>query len=637
MSTELESPSQGPLPPSPLPVSAVPEGCVAWSGEKLEAWARTRPPLWVPARTRPLHLLAVVPGGLIIGFWLANFAEVPAALAALVPLQLVWTLVRPEVVRFSAPVLMALLGWFGGSHDVPTLLGLLAVTFTWAAAEIRLSKGRLQRQWALSAAGGATATVPGEAGPLRRGRFLMGLGSLLTLLGAGLLSLASGWNLTTDRHEVALVGWFVVGWGLTSVLSGWLGRRRAAALRRAPVPVLRVLVRDGADGDAEIFAADDVTALRPLFTVSTEEWYDDSDEELEELEETEGTEEPEGIEATEGPEEAEARDELLDALQSVEDDDEQPGPLREAVLYGLPHDGAEIVIVSAAEKPETPVTPEPSEIPEARDTPGAPEDAKTLEGAGPEGSERPGGADGVEDGGADGVEDVRDTSAELVVESSTGPVRPLSDRAVRRRAVAQLAGARRHTVHEELRAAAVTESRARLGDEPVPVRRWRAGWADWASALFMIVSIAAIGLYPDGTTRYVLGGLLGVFGVLTLPTMLAWRITADRSGLWLRGWRRTGHIAWDDLMTVRCAGSVLTLDSHRASFSTWSVRSERWRWLERKLRLVHPYERAAAEITALWREPALRPEGEHGGRDLPLWPLSVLLAVVWAAVLVLVP
>lgn len=55
----------------------------------------------------------MVPGGLIVGFWLANFAEVPAALAVLVPLQLVWTLVRPEVVRFSAPVLLFVLGWFG--------------------------------------------------------------------------------------------------------------------------------------------------------------------------------------------------------------------------------------------------------------------------------------------------------------------------------------------------------------------------------------------------------------------------------------------------------------------------------------------------------------------------------------------
>ncbi|SFN23042.1 hypothetical protein SAMN04487980_101458 [Streptomyces sp. cf124] len=584
MSTELEfqvPPGVSP-PPRPLPAYAVPEGCVAWSGEKVEAWARTRPPLWVPARTRPLHLLAVVPGGLIVGFWLANFVELPAALAALVPLQLVWTLVRPEVVRFSAPALLFLLAWFGGPHDVPALVGIVAATLTWAMAEIRLSKRRLQRQWALAATEGVTATVPDEVGPVRRGRFLMGFGCLLTVVGAGVLSTVSGWDVATDRHEVTLVLWFVVGWGLTSLLSGWLGRRRAASLRGAPMPVLRVLVRDGADGDAEVFAADDVDALRPLFTVSTEEWYDDDADEDEDEDADEG-------EAGEEREGGEARDALLDA---VDDDDDQPGPLREAVLYGLPHDGAEIVIVSAAETPQEPV------------------DAEAAQG---------------------------DAPVELVVESSGGPVRPLSDRTVRHRAAAQRARAKRHTVHEELRATAVTESRARLGDEPVSLRRWRAGWADWAAALFMTVAMAAVGLYPDGLKQYVIGGVIGLLGILTLPQMLTWRITADRSGLWLSGWGGPRHVEWDDLATVRCAGAVLTVDSRRASFPAWSVRAERWRWLERKLRLVHPYERTAAEITAMWREPALRPEGEYTGRRMPLWPLSAVLAVVWAVVLVLVP
>ncbi|UUU24573.1 hypothetical protein [Streptomyces sp. DSM 40750] len=617
MSTNLEPqphPQTGPPPPLRLPVSAVPEGCVAWSGDKMEVWARTRPPVWVPARTRPLHLLAVVPGGLIVGFWLANFAGVLAALAALVPLQLVWTLVRPEVVRFSAPVLMLLLAWHGGSRDVATLLGTLAVTFTWAMAEIRLSKRRLQRQWALAAAEGATATVPDEAGPLRRGRFLIGLGWVLTVLGVALLTLASGWDVATDRHEATLVGWFVVGWGLTSLLSGWLGRRRAAALRGAPVPVLRVLVRDGADGDAEVFAADDVAALRPLFTVAAEEWYEESDEEDEERIS------------------AEELDELLDAVESDDDDDddEQPGPLREAVLYGPPHEGAEVVIVSAAEKPEGSAG---SEKPEGSQGPDGPSESEQPgDPRGPVDLKKP-----AQQGDADASEGGGGSPAELVVESSTGPVRPLSDRAVRRRAAAQKARARRSTVHEELRATAVTESRARLGDEPVSVRRWRAGWPDWTSALSMIAAIAVIGLYPNGLKQYVLGGILGVFGVLVLPQMLAWRITADRSGLWLSDWRGARHIEWDHLLTVQCSGSVLTVDSRRASFPTWTVRAERWRWLERKLRLVHPYERTAAEITAMWREPALRPGGEYGGRGLPLWPLSVVLAVLWVAALVLAP
>ncbi|MCX5423243.1 hypothetical protein [Streptomyces sp. NBC_00078] len=49
-------------------------------------------------------------------------------------------------------------------------------------------------------------------------------------------------------------------------------RRGAAALRREPAAVLRVLVREGRYGVTEVFATDDVGALRPLFTVAETYW-----------------------------------------------------------------------------------------------------------------------------------------------------------------------------------------------------------------------------------------------------------------------------------------------------------------------------------------------------------------------------
>ncbi|TQE36892.1 hypothetical protein Sipo8835_09180 [Streptomyces ipomoeae] len=571
MSTNLESPGR---PLRRLPESAVPEGCPAWSGEHVRLWTGAQAPAWVPVRTRTLPLIAVALVGLIAGFWLADSRNVPPAVAALVPLQLMWMLVRPEIVRISAPLLTFLLAWYGGTHDPAVVVGFLAINATWAVVEFRLSAGRMQRRWAVGAAGGVTARVPDGVGPLRRGRFLIALGIGLVVLGAVFVFLVSGSETGVDRQEATLLGWFVVGWGLTSLLAGWLGRRRAAALRGAPVPVLRVLMRDGANGDVEVFAADDIAALRPLFTVSVEEWYADEDEDEDE-------------------EARRVRAEEMDALLDSIENDEQPGPLREAVLYGAPYDGGEIVIVSA-----------------------------------PEDAEQPGGTD----------EDGDSTDEEIVVESSIGPVRALSERAVRLRIRAEKARARRAAAFADRRAAAAAMTAERLGSGAV--RRWRAGWLDWAVCLLGMVWAAVLVLGEGGGWRYIPGAVIGLVGALMLPGMAAWRITADRDGLWLNGTLRTRHIAWDHLMTVKCEGAELKVDSRRARFSgAWTMYAPRWARLERRLGLIHPYERVAAELTAMWKNPDLRPteaSGEHE-RGRALWPLGVVLALVWVAALVLVP
>lgn len=584
MSTNIESPGQ---PLRRLPESAVPEGCPAWSGEKARLWARAQPPVWVPVRMRSLHVLALALVGLMAGFWLANSRDVPPVLAALVPLHLVWPLARPEVVRVSGPLLTLVLAWYGGTHDLPVLVGFLLVNATWALAEFRMSARRMQRRWAVSAAEGVTAVVPDGVGPLRRGRFLIALGIVLAALGGAFVVLASGWDAAADRREATVAGWFVVGWGLTALFSGWLGRRRAGALRGAPVPVLRVLVRDGVNGDVEVFAADDEAALRPMFTVTAEEWYGDEDDD-------------------ENEEDRRLSEEELDALLDAIDgeDDGQPGPLREAVLYGPPYDGGELVIVSA------------------------PEDAgKSADGARAVGSES-----------VDAARAVGSVDDEVVVESSMGPVRALSERAVRIRGAAEKARARRSAAFADRRTAAADGITERLASGAV--RRWRAGRLDWAVCLVLMLWAAAMVLTEDGGWRYIPGALIGLIGVLLLPRMAAWRVTADRDGLWFNGMLRVRHIEWDHLMTVRCEGGELKVDSRRPGFgAAWTTHAPRWARLERRFGLVHPYERVAAEITAMWKDPALRPTEASGERERgrALWPLGVVLGLLWAAALVWVP
>ncbi|MGW0710729.1 hypothetical protein ACWD4G_33065 [Streptomyces sp. NPDC002643] len=587
--TDPTDPQARPQSPRRLPASAVPEGCPDWNGEHVRLWTGAHAPAWVPVRPRSLHLLAVALVGLIAGFWLANSRDVPPALAALLPLQLVWMLARPEIVRISAPLLTLLLVWYGGSHDPATVVGFLAITTTWAVAEFRLSAGRMQRRWAMAAAGKVTAPVPAGLGPLRRGRFLLLLGLGLAVVGAGLIALASGWETGSDRREATLVGWFVVGWGCTSLLSGLLGRRRAAALRRAPVPVLRVLVRDAANGDVEVFAADDVAALRPLLTVSTEEWYGDDEDDDEE-------DGDDGGEVEGGRLGEQEMDVLLDSLQNDCGDTDQPGPLREAVLYGAPYDGGEIVIVSA------------------------PEDADEDEDEG--------------EGKGEGEEN----DDETVVESSVGPVRALSERAVRVRVREEKARTRRNIALADRRAAAAAVTAERLGSGAV--RRWRAGWLDWSVCLFGMLWAALLVLGEGGGWRYVPGAVIGLISAVMLPGMAAWRVTADREGLWFNGTLKPRHIAWDHLMSVKVEGGELKIDSRRARFGgAWTAYSPRWARLERRLGLIHPYEKVAAEIGAMWKDPALRPtetSGEHE-RGRALWPLGLLLAVVWVVALVLVP
>ncbi|WP_336111855.1 hypothetical protein [Streptomyces sp. PTD9-10] len=146
-------------------------------------------------------------------------------------------------------------------------------------------------------------------------------------------------------------------------------------------------------------------------------------------------------------------------------------------------------------------------------------------------------------------------------------------------------------------------------------------------------------LWGGGLWHSLLGTVLWIGGILRLPRRFAWRITADSEGLWFNGLRGIRHIAWDDLRKVECAGTELTLGSRQAAFSQWSAHAPRRPWLERRFGLLHPYERTAAEITVLWREPALRPtvRSAESDRGRPLWPLAVVLAVVGTAALGFLP
>ncbi|MEV6509327.1 hypothetical protein [Streptomyces sp. NPDC051642] len=532
---------------SPLPATAIPDGCVDWNGEHARVWAGAVVPWWVPVRPRRWAVELAVWCALFAAFGLLATTDLPPDLVALLPLQVVWWLWRPEVVRFSAPALIVLVAVRGTGLPWPVLVcAALLVLASVTAAELRARARTRQRQRALAAAGGVTTVPPDADGPVRRGRLFLKFGAGVAVPGVVLLATAGLWHGADDRQLALAEGLFTLSLALTLLLSGALGRRRAIALRTTPAPVLRVLVGKDEHEDAVFYATDDTEALRPLFTVATraeEEGEGNDEAEVEELEE------------------------LLDAPAKTG----APAPLREAVLYGTPYDGAEILLVIAAEKPgEPPVT-----------------------------------------------------------EWSTGPVRPLPEGAARRRLDREKRAEVRAARDEELAAT------LRAGTTVVPVRRWRAGPVDWLAGFLTAQWCLGYFLLGIDDSLWFRGLLLllGLMCAVRVPVKLRWRITADRTGVWLNRLRAPRHIPWDDLRAARRESFELQLRVRDGD--DWSMAAPRWPWLQRRRGLTHPYDALAAELSAMIADPALRPTGESevGERGRQLWPFAVLLALAWTVLL----
>ncbi|MER5194964.1 hypothetical protein ACWD3J_21450 [Streptomyces sp. NPDC002755] len=560
-----------------LPGAAIPEGCRPWDAEQAGRWTRGLPPRWVPVRARTSVWLALPVAAAVAAGLLHRSAGLPAWGAALVALHLVWPVLRPEAALVLGPVAGVVVLTWGDSAWLVRLGLLVALLGVWAAVGLRLAARKRQRAAGLEAAGGVTAGVPGVPGAgggrAERGTFLLWSGLVTVVAGAVLYATAGLWDLTEDRQTVPPAGWCLTGLGLTVLLSAALARRRAAGLRRAPVPVLRVLVRENADVETEVFAADDIAALRPLFTVSTTELdgrtknADDNDA---------ADDDADADTDADAAADAEGVRELISRI-----DDERAGPLREAVLYGVPYDGAEVVFLAAADKAGEPP----------------------------------------------------------VLEASVGPVRPVTGVAFRWRVRTERGRAVREARQEELRGAAAAVVAERTGREAAAgVRKWRAGWAD-RFAVGLVLLFLPVYWEDSGWWRYGYGLGATLLAALLVPRRIAWRVTADREGLWFNGLGGARHLAWDHVRAVECEGVLLRIRGRQASFEEWRVASPRWPWLESRLGLVHPYQRTAAEITAMWQDPAARPADlcDERRRGRALWPLAIVVGVVGTAATLFLP
>ncbi|MFF3450389.1 hypothetical protein ACFYXJ_24990 [Streptomyces sp. NPDC002667] len=547
-----------------LPATAIPDGCLPWSTEQTRRWTRVLPPGWTSVQRLGLrNLKLALLTGVLAAVGLVS-AGLPPYLAAAAGLHLVWLPLRPEIVRVSAPALALTVLAVHPAPVLPVIAGALLLSATaLAVSGLRLRARTRQRDAALAAAAGVTAPLPDAGGPVRRGRFLSGLGTFLILVGVPLAATAGLWGSSDGRRVVVGGGCFVAGLGVTALLSGVLGGRRAAALGAAPAPVLRVLTRATRHGDARVFAADDVAGLRPLFTVGVVPSDHKGDYDADDV--ADGT--------------VDLVADVADIAGPAETNplyDDGPGPLREAVLYGAPYDGAEVVLVSAAAEPGGP----------------------------------------------------------LVTERSSGPVRPVPESTVRRRLEQAKRAAARRAAEDEQHLGLVAAARLMT---TVPVRRWRAGPVDRLAGLLVVVSGAsmywAISDGVSGLWQGIVAALTGLYAAFRIPVKLRWRITADRTGLWLNGLRGTTHVPWDDLRSAR--REALELKLRWSHGGAWTVSAPRWAWLQRRRGVPHPYDALAAEVTAMLGDRALRPTGdsEEKERGRPLWPLAVPFVLAWLTAL----
>ncbi len=143
---------------------------------------------------------------------------------------------------------------------------------------------------------------------------------------------AFDWELLAMAGSAAALAFFA---------NGVDGRTRARRLRRGPLPVLRVLVREGhEDGSTWVFAADDPEALRPILHFHSLASFEEDEEEEREVDESD-------------LDEASVVD--LTKVREILQGEEPPPPLREAVLYGVPYTGAEVAFVAGDEHDDTEV------------------------------------------------------------------------------------------------------------------------------------------------------------------------------------------------------------------------------------------------------------------------------------------
>ncbi|WP_369778382.1 hypothetical protein [Streptomyces sp. R33] len=329
-----------------LPEAALPEGGARpWTVEAARRWRDARVPLlFAPTVVCWLLVPLVFYGFSLVG---SDDPETAASSgtdwvgyhSAILFLALpAWYRYLPAATAVSAPVIaLDMAGRLYGPDHVTDegragcwlVIAVCAWTFT--GAVLRLRARRRQRALFLEAAGDARSPIPEHLpdGHRHRGRWPILIGGLLTLTGAACLA----WALVADLGASAQAPYNAINQQMLSLLllipgppllgRGLTARRAARRLHDGPQPVLRVGVRGRASGytwlvaDARTTTAPPLIGFRSRFGDTRRFWSGG------------------GRVLLAGPE---------DRLRAEHHDIDHTREPYEAVLYGVPCEGAEVLL-----------------------------------------------------------------------------------------------------------------------------------------------------------------------------------------------------------------------------------------------------------------------------------------------------
>lgn len=388
----------------PLPAEHIPPGTPAWRTADVLRWLDAVPARWAHPLFAVVALAVSVVWEVATGPAPVCTSAEPCgsdwpglAVAVVLVLSLYWVWRQPRLAIGGLVVTVVALAVEEGVTVFarPSALAyLITAGFAVAGLAHRTAVAGRQRALALEAAGSAAQPLPDAARTFRRGRLSFALAAVfLAVAGFGVhqaLGVADAYeqraanaarlsgevtavdeddglltvtaegrthrietafpedfpvdtrvDLVADGDRVVLVAepYDAFGWellvlagsvtGLAFLVNGVAGRLGARRLRSGPLPVLHVLVREGEeDGRTWVFAADDTEGRRPVLWFHSLYADDDRVKEDEDDFETEGD------------------DPALDRLAATLRGDGPAPPLREAVLYGAPRTGAEVVFVA---------------------------------------------------------------------------------------------------------------------------------------------------------------------------------------------------------------------------------------------------------------------------------------------------